>query len=106
MRDLKGKDFISILKIVNKMKPDTSVLKGKDAEGLGIAMALMLSEGLVRAEKETFAFLADVAGMEPDELREADISEVFRIVEHVKEQEGLKYFFKLLQGDSGRSKAS
>lgn len=106
MRDLKGKDFISILKIVNKMKPDTGALKGQNPEAVGITVALMLSEGLVRAEKETFAFLADVAEVSPDELQEADISEVFRIVEHIKNQEGLKYFFKLLQGEGGRPKAS
>lgn len=112
MRLLKAKDLFPALRVVNKAgirdeivrmadktKNGTKALNVREI-GVEVVFNILANAGEPAAEKAVFEFLAGPFEMEPEEIRELDLTE---LVEKVKEaidlnKDTLKPFFDSLAG--------
>ncbi|WP_423408019.1 hypothetical protein AABM38_20455 [Heyndrickxia sp. MSNUG] len=94
MRNLKLKDAFAVSRILKKMHIRADVKDGMTQEQLGADLVFKFVENIGEAEEEVLALLADLKGMKPDELAEADFEELTNLIEEFKNLKGLQSFFQ------------
>jgi hypothetical protein len=97
MRNLNNKDLFKIMRILRKANIKEDLLKMKmpknatDQES-GMMLLLQFMESAPNAEKEIFEFLADVGGVEVENLENDEFDLLPDIIQHLTKQEKLVNF--------------
>lgn len=94
MRNLKLKDTFAVSRILKKMHIRPDVTKGVTQEQLGADLLFKFIENIGEAEDEVLALLADLKGMNAEELAEQDFEEMANLIEDFKNLKGLSGFFQ------------
>lgn len=100
LRNLRTTDIFIMSKILAKMNLKITPEKAKSMsiqslEQAGIEFFKMALENLHLAEKEITEFIADLAGMKPEDFSEHELDEEWLdILEGIKDLKGIKLFFE------------
>lgn len=100
LRSLRTSDLFIMSKILAKMNLKITPEKAKSLsiqslEQAGLEFFKMALENLHLAEKEITEFIADLAGMKPEEFKNHELNEEWLdILEAFKDLKGIKLFFE------------
>jgi replication fork clamp-binding protein CrfC len=94
MRNLVLKDAFAVSRILKKMQIRPEVKEGTTQEQVGADLIFKFVENIGEAEEEVTALLADLKGVNPEELANMDFEEVANLIEDFKNLKGLQSFFQ------------
>ncbi len=103
IRELKAQDMKTLARMLGKISPESlknlsAAVKGK-AEPLEVGLAAM--ELLAQSTDDIYAWLADLAGMTPEQLDEQSFSAPVEIIKEVFRRGDFKDFFaRISQGSA------
>lgn len=105
MRNLNNSDLFRIIRIIRKtgFKEKLKNLDlPKDENGnvllsnmeYGVVLLMEVIEGVPEAEDEVFKFLADIAGVTLEEMKNDEFDLLLQVIEHLKGQKNLVNFLE------------
>lgn len=93
MRSLKLKDAFAVSRILKKMHIRPDIAEGMTEQHFGTELIMKFVENIGEAEEEVLAFIADLKGMDKEELANLDFEEAATLIEDFKNLKGLQGFF-------------
>lgn len=106
MRNLGFKDIFTVSRILKKMNIKFEYQPGMDEKAIGTLFIQSFIESIGSAEAEVTAFLADLKGLNVEEIKNLSLDDTFDMIMEFKDLPDIQNFFtrvSKLMGESSQS---